>query len=304
LGTISDETVQKVKNSGGQMKRAPSCEFLDSVDEMSRNPKLLFKMSEYAQRLFDKLEKLGISEENRVTIAEGFAEQDIEQAGKLAENYLDGLFKSCLRELPGYEIRRVIESRGDDQGKYWTIISFAKIFMSEKESDVSNQFKISVKQAKGLVNKKNHEVEMDSKPTESYFASHAYSLAERRAFSTWINQHLLSDRDCARHLPLDVEKEDLFKCVSDGIILCKAINCAKPGTVDERVMNKSENMNIFQKAENIIFGLNSALALGCKVVNIRPDDIKMGVPHLVLGKQKIIYLDIKFIFFKKTLFNL
>ena len=289
MGTISDGTVQKVKSSGGQseMKRAPSCEFLDSVDEMSRNPNLLFKMSDYAQRLFDELEILGISEENRVTIAEGFAEQDFEQTGKLSENYLDGLFKSCLRELPGYEIRRIIESRKDDQGKDWTILSFAKVFMSEKESDVSNKFKSSVKQAKGLVNKKNHEIEMDSKPTESYLASHAYSLAERRAFSTWINQHLSSDRDCARlrHLPLGVETEDLFKCVSDGIILCKAINCAKPGTVDERVMNKSDNMNIFQKAENIILGLNSALALGCKVVNIRPDDIKMGVPHLVLGKK-------------------
>lgn len=141
-----------------------------------------------------------------------------------------------------------------------------------------------VKQAKGLINKKNHEVEISEKQTESYLASHAYSIAERRAFSTWINQHLSSDQDCRRHLPLEVETEALFKCVSDGIILCKAINCAKPGTVDERVMNKSENMNIFQKAENIILGLNSALALGCKVVNIRPDDIKTGVPHLVLGE--------------------
>ena len=57
--------------------------------------------------------------------------------------------------------------------------------------------------------------------------------------------------------------------------------------VDERVLNKypkdGGNLNIFKKAENLILGLNSALALGCKIVNIRQEDIAAGVPHLILG---------------------
>jgi len=120
---------------------------------------------------------------------------------------------------------------------------------------------------------------------ESYLASHAYSLAERRAFSSWLNNHLSTDPDCQLNIPIKIETEDLFSCLSDGLVLCKAINCARPGTIDERVINKGNNLNIFKKAENIILGLNSALALGCKIVNIRAEDISQGVPHLILGKD-------------------
>ena len=62
----------------------------------------------------------------------------------------------------------------------------------------------------------------------SYNASHSYSLAERRAFSSWINQHLSTDPDCKEHIPIDVDTEKLFNSLEDGIVLCKAINCAKP----------------------------------------------------------------------------
>merc|ERR1712233_44295 len=138
----------------------------------------------------------------------------------------------------------------------------------------------------GIVNKRNNEVEVEHLDHESYLASHAYSLAERRAFSAWLNNQLASDPDCQTSIPINVESEALFSSLSDGIVLCKAINHARPGTVDERVLNKHPKegkLNIFKKAENIILGLNSALALGCKVVNIRPDDIAVGVPHLILG---------------------
>ena len=75
----------------------------------------------------------------------------------------------------------------------------------------------------------------------------------------------------------------MFRALEDGIVLCKAINCAKPDTIDERVMNK-KNLNIFKKHENVLLGLNSAAqSLGCKIVNMRPDDITVGVPHLILG---------------------
>jgi len=48
-------------------------------------------------------------------------------------------------------------------------------------------------------------------------------------------------------------------------------------------MNK-KNLNIFKKHENVLLGLNSAAqSLGCKIVNMRPDDITVGVPHLILG---------------------
>merc|ERR1711953_1015608 len=152
----------------------------------------------------------------------------------------------------------------------------------QRSHDYSNKFKASIKEAKDVVNKKNNEIEVEKANTMSYNASHSYSLAERRAFSSWINQHLSTDPDCKDHIPIDVDTEKLFNSLEDGIVLCKAINCAKPNTIDERVLNK-KNLNIFKKRENLILGLNSALSLGCKIVNIRPEDLSAGVPHLILG---------------------
>ena len=57
--------------------------------------------------------------------------------------------------------------------------------------------------------------------TESYLASHAYSLAERRAFSIWLNNNLGNDPDCVKSIPISVDTEQLFSSLADGIVLCK-----------------------------------------------------------------------------------
>jgi plastin-1 len=71
--------------------------------------------------------------------------------------------------------------------------------------------------------------------------------------------------------------------VGDGLLLCKLINKAQPDTVDERALNSKPNMNVFQKNENLNLMVNSAKAIGCKVVNIGNNDMIEGTPHLVLG---------------------
>ena len=174
--------------------------------------------------------------QKQVTIAEGFAEIDERKAGQVDDTQLDNLFKACRRELPGYEIRHIIQARNSSDKI--SLVEFSEIFMKNKKGDVANTFKTSIKEAKGMVNKRNNEVEVDHLDRESYLASHAYSLAERRAFSSWLNNNLGSDPDCSTNMPISVDTEALFSSLSDGIVLCKAINCARPGTVDERVMNK------------------------------------------------------------------
>jgi len=286
---IKGRAVEKLNNGAEQspaatgMKRIPSCELLDQIGEMDSGS-LLYQLDEYAKELYSQLQGLEIDEENKVTVAEAFADVDVAQQGKVTEGKLDDLFKACRRELPGYEIRKIVENR-KTKGEV-DLAEFAQMFINDRANDVANTFKTSIKEARGIVNKRNNEVEVEHLDHESYLASHAYSLAERRAFSTWLNNQLASDPDCQTSIPINVESEALFSSLSDGIVLCKAINHARPGTVDERVLNKHPKegkLNIFKKAENIILGLNSALALGCKVVNIRPDDIAVGVPHLILG---------------------
>ena len=65
-------------------------------------------------------------------------------------------------------------------------------------------------------------------------------------------------------------------------MMCKLINWACPGTVDERAINKTK-LNVYNIHENQTLVLNSAMAIGCNIVNIGAEDLIEGKPHLVLG---------------------
>ena len=94
---------------------------------------------------------------------------------------------------------------------------------------------------------------------------HTFSEEEKEAFSEHINFCLSSDSDLSRHLPLDGSTMDLFEKSGDGMILCKLINLAQYDAIDERSINKKEDMNIYQKTENQNLVLNAAKAIGCQV---------------------------------------
>eukprot|EP01121_Diplochlamys_sp_Union-15-3_P020010 TRINITY_DN7676_c0_g1_i1.p1 TRINITY_DN7676_c0_g1~~TRINITY_DN7676_c0_g1_i1.p1 ORF type:complete len:534 (+),score=129.36 TRINITY_DN7676_c0_g1_i1:77-1678(+) len=111
--------------------------------------------------------------------------------------------------------------------------------------------------------------------------AHTYSEEEQEAFVEWINDRLGKDKDLASRMP--IKKADLFNQVADGLLICKLINDAVPDTIDERVLNKGTNLNIFKKTENQNVCINSASSIGCNVVNIGASDLISGTPHLVLG---------------------
>jgi hypothetical protein len=67
---------------------------------------------------------------------------------------------------------------------------------------------------------------------------HAYSDEEKVAFTKHINHWLHDDADCLSRLPLTPESLDLFQALQDGVVLCKLINLARPGTIDERALNR------------------------------------------------------------------
>lgn len=111
-------------------------------------------------------------------------------------------------------------------------------------------------------------------------ATHSYTDEEKYGFVDWINS-VLTKND-SQHLPLNPENDSLFKCLDDGIILCKLINVSVPNTIDERAMNKT-NLNAFRKGENLVLALNSSRSIGCNVVNVSPGDLMEGRQHLILG---------------------
>lgn len=119
--------------------------------------------------------------------------------------------------------------------------------------------------------------------TTSTGATHGFADEEKESFVDHINYSLKDDPHLANYLPIDPDSMELFEKSTDGVLLCKLINDAVPETIDERVINVKQGMNVYQKTENNNLVVNSAKAIGCSVVNIGSQDIIEGRPHLVLG---------------------
>jgi plastin-1 len=107
--------------------------------------------------------------------------------------------------------------------------------------------------------------------------------SEKQAYVDHINLWLKDDKVVGNRLPINAATDELWEAVKDGILLCKLINVAVKGTIDERVLNIKEKMNAWEKNENQTLCINSAKAIGCSVVNIGAGDLTEAKPHLVLG---------------------
>ena len=60
------------------------------------------------------------------------------------------------------------------------------------------------------------------------------------------------------------------------------MNDAVPGTIDPRAINLKKPLTPFQIRENLLLGLASAKAIGCKVDEINLRDIALGKPVEIL----------------------
>ncbi|KAK1267980.1 Fimbrin-like protein 2 [Acorus gramineus] len=112
---------------------------------------------------------------------------------------------------------------------------------------------------------------------------HTIDESEKASYVAHINSYLGEDPFLKKYLPLDPATNDLFELAKNGVLLCKLINVAVPGTIDERAINTKQVLNPWERNENHTLCLNSAKAIGCTVVNIGTQDLIEGRPHLVLG---------------------
>ena len=111
-----------------------------------------------------------------------------------------------------------------------------------------------------------------------------FSEEERTAYVKVINSSLADDPICKKYLPIDPESNEIFDRIKDGVILCKLINKAQEGTIDERVINTKENMNIFQQVENLNLAISAAKSIGLNVIGLNYDSIMNGKNFImVLG---------------------
>ena len=63
---------------------------------------------------------------------------------------------------------------------------------------------------------------------------HIVSLEEQAAFADWIKTNLAGDQRLTGKLDIDKSGANLYEKMDDGIILCKMVNIAAPGTIKVR----------------------------------------------------------------------
>lgn len=118
---------------------------------------------------------------------------------------------------------------------------------------------------------------------------HSYSPEEAHAFTTHINTYLGADPYLSSNGYVPVDPNNLFLKLADGVLLCRLVNLATPGTIDERAINRPSGggkaLSVYAAKENLNLAINSAKGIGCQVVNIHASDLLKAheFPHLALG---------------------
>lgn len=104
---------------------------------------------------------------------------------------------------------------------------------------------------------------------------------EDQLFIQYVNYILKDDIQIAQLLPIGSREVDVSSSCVDGVILCKLINKAVPGTIDERVL-KLRPKNKTDVIQNHNLCLNSAMAIGCNVPSSMSQSLLEGnVPDIM-----------------------
>ncbi|XP_051985100.1 plastin-1-like [Xyrauchen texanus] len=220
-----------------------------------------------------------ISREDLEDLKEAFNKIDIDNSGYVSDFELQELFREASFHIPGYMVREIMEKfiAGDtNNDEKISFEEFVAVYQELRSKEVRETFRKSISRRDGIRSFGG------TSGISSEGTQHSYSDEEKVAFVNWINKALAKDPDCKHLIPMDPETDSLFKSVKDGILLCKMINLSQPDTIDERVIN-TKKRTPFIMTDNLVLALNSALAIGCTVVNIDAQDMKAGSPHLVLG---------------------
>lgn len=188
------------------------------------------------------------------------------------------VMKECGEEVPAYKLRDIVEEVQKEKGGMLSFDDFTQLFTELSTKAVGGTYKKAIDSRKGV------QAVGGTSTSSAEGTRHSFSDDEQIGFSDWINSVLEEDPDLKdKYLPIkEDDKDSLFKAVKDGILMCKLINWACPGTVDERAINKTK-LNVYNIHENQTLVLNSAMAIGCNIVNIGAQDLIEGKPHLVLG---------------------
>jgi len=226
------------------------------------------------ESLIQEMEKFDFSSDEKENIAKAFEEMDTDGNGQIDADEIGSFLALVNCKTAQYKIRMMLEESDLNKDGKISVYEFLKMYEKLNKNKYEKEFKKAVTAKAGIKSTQNSTISNEG-------TQHSYSEEETAAFSHWIYRSLKDDPDCKTKVQ-NLEGDELFGRVNDGILLCKLINKSVPETIDERAINK-KGLNIYRKQENLNLVLNSASSIGCSIVNIRASDIGEGKPHLVLG---------------------
>ncbi|EYC08987.1 hypothetical protein Y032_0063g3467 [Ancylostoma ceylanicum] len=216
-----------------------------------------------------------LTSEQLTDLSENFKTVSQNGSGFLPHSELQAALKVLGIDVPGYKMRELCDRYGFTNSGNVELSQFAALFqeLEQAKHQETNRWKERIGSVSGA-----YQIPSDKQEN----TVHTIRTEEEVAFSNWINSNLSMDPDLKRLLPVIPEGNDLYTKVQDGLIICKLVNLAVAGTIDERAINK-KNLNTYTKLENLTLALMSAQAIGCNIINIDNIDLSKGTPHLVLG---------------------
>lgn len=226
------------------------------------------------ESLTQELAKFDFTSDEKENIVRAFEEMDADGNGVIDTDEIGSFLALVNCKTAQYKIRIMLEESDLNKDGKISVFEFLKMYEKLSKDKVEKEFKKAVTTKAGIKSTTNSTISNEG-------TQHSYSEEETAAFSHWIHRSLKDDPDCKSKVA-NLEGDELFTRVDDGILLCKLINKSVPETIDERAINK-KGLNIYKKQENLNLVLNSASSIGCSIVNIRASDIADGKPHLVLG---------------------
>ena len=192
------------------------------------------------------------------------------------EEFLDLLHALGYRELKQEGADALMEGVEIKDQSHMTFTEFLNVMkkITNKEGEI---------QVNKFLNKKGKSMVRLSKADNS-MQFQTFSEEERSAYVRVINSSLADDPVCKKYLPIEPDSNEIFDRLKDGVILCKLINKAQEGTIDERVINKKDNLNIFQQVENLNLAISAAKSIGLNCIGLSYDSIMDGKNFImVLG---------------------
>ena len=196
-----------------------------------------------------------------------FKSYDKNKNGTIERSELVGLLHALgYRDLKSEDVDEALKTLDLNNDK---VVSFSEFLQAMKKMAPGGTGDTETSVITGKNGKKI--VKIENRRESSGHAYSSFSEEERAAYVKVINDALADDEVCKKYLPIDPESNDIFDRLKNGVILCKLMNKIQEGTIDDRVINTKDNMNVFQQAENLNLALSAAKSLGITTIGMNKD---------------------------------